>query len=67
MMSETVLKIEGMTCNHCKMAVEKALKGVAGVADAQVDLGKKEAVVAGSPDRGELVKAVDRAGYRVVD
>gem|GEM_PF-4968075 len=25
-MSDTVLKIEGMSCNHCKMSVEKALK-----------------------------------------
>ena len=30
-MSETILKIEGMTCMHCKMSVEKALKGVPGV------------------------------------
>jgi len=66
MMSETVLKIEGMTCNHCKMAVEKALKGVAGVAEAKVDLDKKEAVVAGSPNRTALVQAVDKAGFKVV-
>lgn len=66
MMSETVLKIEGMTCMHCKMAVEKALKGISGVTGAQVDLAKKEAVVAGSVERAAMVKAVDEAGYKVV-
>lgn len=66
MMSETVLKIEGMSCNHCKMAVENAIKGVAGVTAVQVDLAKKEAVVSGSPERAALVEAVDDAGYRVV-
>jgi len=66
-MNELILKIEGMTCNHCKMAVEKALKGVPGVDGVQVDLTKKEAVVKGAPDREALVKAVDEAGYKVVE
>ena len=67
MMSETVLKIEGMTCNHCKMAVEKALKEVSGVTGVQVDLAKNEAVVAGSPERAAMIEAIDEAGFKVVD
>lgn len=66
MMPETVLKIEGMTCMHCKMAVEKALKGVAGVTGVQVDLAKKEAIVDGPAERAAIVKAIDEAGYKVV-
>lgn len=65
-MSETVLKIEGMTCMHCKMAVEKALKGVPGVEKAEVDLGKNQAVVVGSADKDAMAKAVADAGYKVV-
>ncbi|MDI6879831.1 MAG: cation transporter [Desulfitobacteriaceae bacterium] len=65
-MSETVLKIEGMTCMHCKMSVEKALKGVAGVTSAQVDLAKNQAVVNGEADRAAMAKAVEVAGYKVV-
>ena len=67
MMSETVLKIEGMTCMHCKMTVEKALKRVPGVTGVQVDLGKKQAVVAGSPEEASVAKAVADAGFKVVD
>ena len=63
---QTVLKIEGMSCGHCKMSVEKALKAVAGVVSASVDLEKKEAVVTGTADRDALVKAVEDTGFDVV-
>ncbi len=61
----TIIKVAGMSCNHCKMAVEKALKAVPGVEKAQVDLEKKQAVVEGTPQREELVKAIEDAGYEV--
>jgi copper chaperone len=65
-MSDTVLTIEGMTCMHCKMRVEKALKGVPGVTGAQVDLAKQQAVVAGSAEQTVMAKAVAEAGFKVV-
>lgn len=64
--AKTVLRVEGMTCMHCKMSVEKALKSVEGVESANVDLMRKEAVVTGSAARDALVKAVEDAGYSVV-
>lgn len=33
-----VLKVEGMTCGHCKNAVEKAVKAIPGVSSAEVTL-----------------------------
>lgn len=63
---ETVIKIDGMTCNHCKMAVEKALKAVEGTNSVHVDLEKKEAVVTGSASLADLHQAVKEAGYDVV-
>ncbi len=65
-MSDTILKIEGMTCMHCKMRVEKALKSVPGVTGAQVDLANKQAVVSGSADQAAMTRAVADAGYKVV-
>lgn len=62
-MSQTTLKVQGMTCNHCKMHVEKALNGVSGVEKVSVDLSKGEAVVDGNANREALVKAVTDAGY----
>jgi len=65
-MGQTILKVEGMTCNHCKMRAEKALLGVNGVESVTVDLAAKEAVVKGDAERASLVKAVEEAGYSVV-
>jgi copper chaperone len=65
--SQTILKIEGMTCNHCKMRAEKALQGVSGVESVKVDLAANEAVVTGDAERANLVKAVVDAGYTVVE
>ncbi|MBP0725448.1 heavy-metal-associated domain-containing protein [Bacillus sp. RG28] len=38
----TVLVVEGMTCNHCKAAVTKAVEGVSGVESVDVNLESKE-------------------------
>ena len=66
-MSQTILKVSGMTCNHCKMKAEKALLGVSGVETVKVDLAAKEAVVTGNAERVNLVKAIENAGYSVVE
>lgn len=63
---ETILRIEGMSCGHCKMAVEKALQAIPGVVSARVDLAKKEALVTGAANREALVKAVEDSGFDVV-
>lgn len=64
-MSRTVFQVEGMSCMHCKRAVEEALKELAGVDDARVDLEKKEVVIEGSADRSSMVSVVEDAGYEV--
>lgn len=66
-MSETIVKIEGMSCDHCTAAVEKALKAVAGVQTVAVDLKKKQAVVTGDASHEALCEAVEDVGFDVVD
>jgi len=39
------ITIDGMTCGHCKAAVEKALAELAGVSSVSVDLSTKQAVI----------------------
>lgn len=59
------LRVEGMTCKHCVMAVTNALKKVPGVTKvAEVSLERGEAKVEGNPDRAALVEAVENEGYR---
>lgn len=57
--------IEGMNCNHCRMSAEKALKSVAGVTDATVDLASKEARVTGNASMEDIKKAIDEIGFEV--
>jgi copper chaperone CopZ len=60
------IAIEGMTCNHCANAVRRALLESAGVASAEVDLKRGEAVAAGSGfDDAQLTRAIESLGYRV--
>jgi len=64
-----VLIVEGMSCGHCKAAVEKALKAVDGVENAVVDLSNKKAEVTliKEVSNDVLSKAVTEAGYEVVE
>lgn len=62
---KTVIKIEGMMCQHCVAHVNKALTGVPGVETVEVSLEEKQAVVTGSADKGALTAAVQDAGYEV--
>ncbi len=64
-----VLTVEGMSCGHCKAAVEKALKSVDGVENAVVDLSSKKADVTLSKEVSNdvLSKAVTDAGYDVTE
>ena len=58
------LDISGMTCASCAGRVEKALRRVEGVREANVNLATETASVTApgvSPDA--LVQAVERAGY----
>ena len=56
-----------MTCNHCKMRIEKAILAVAGVEGVEANVEGKEVSVTGDADRKQVVIAVKMAGYSVVD
>ena len=64
----TTIRIKGMSCNHCVMAVTKALNQIAGVANVKVDLEKGEATFDETmPVDRELIRAgIAKAGYEVV-
>jgi copper chaperone len=65
-MMKTV-KIKGMSCQHCVMAVTKALNGLAGVKDVQVDLKKGEATFNEEKvvEMKAIKKVIENAGFEV--
>ncbi|MGM7700778.1 copper chaperone CopZ [Pseudalkalibacillus sp. Hm43] len=65
---EKTLKVEGMTCNHCKSAVTSALKELNGVQDVDVNLERREASVVyeeGKVSESDMKNAVEEQGYDV--
>lgn len=62
------IKIKGMTCNHCVMAVTKALNEIDGIKNVKVDLEKGRATFdEGKPvDMDLVIEKIKKAGYEVV-
>ncbi len=64
------LPISGMTCAMCQQNVARALNKVAGVLEVAVNLANERASISYMPGalaRGDLVAAVERAGYGVIE
>ncbi|MDQ3459904.1 MAG: heavy-metal-associated domain-containing protein [Deinococcota bacterium] len=59
----TELNVTGMTCGHCRSAVQRALTEVEGVDTATVDLEAGVARVEGDAKPEALVAAVQKEGY----
>ncbi len=61
-MVETI-DVDGMSCGGCEQNVVEALENVSGVSDASADHEAGTATVEGDADSGDLVAAVQDAGY----
>jgi Cu+-exporting ATPase len=65
--SHVVLDLEGMTCASCAMRIEKGLKKVPGVIEANVNLATEKASVVYHPTQTNLkqmVRSVETVGYK---
>lgn len=63
---QVTLSVSGMTCAACAAKVQKAIMGVPGVRQAQVDIRTGKAVVTVDEDKCDekaMIKAVEQAGY----
>ena len=65
---EKVVIVEGMTCEHCSARVEDSINKIDGAA-AEVNLKKGKAFVSMEKqiDDEEIRKAIENAGYKVVE
>lgn len=67
-MIETTLNVEGMSCAHCKAAVEEELNSLEGVERSSADVERGVVEVRYDEDRvttRDLRGAVEEAGYKV--
>lgn len=58
-----VLAVSGMTCSGCASTVTRVLSRVPGVTAARVDLAAGRATVSGTARAGDLIEAVEAAGF----
>lgn len=61
--NQTVYKVDGMTCNHCKANVEKNLATVGQIETVEVDLANKLVYVTGPNTETEVAEKVADLGY----
>ncbi len=64
----TILKVKGMSCQHCVMSVTKALSQLEGIKNIQVDLAKGEVRFDNLKEvaSNRIEKAIEEAGYEVI-
>ena len=64
----TNIKVEGMTCNHCKMNVENGIKSLSGVTGVNADVQTGKVVMEGENiNLEEVKKTVNSLGYKYVE
>ena len=64
----SILKVKGMSCQHCVMSVTKALSQLDGIKNVQVDLAKGEVRFDNTKSiiSDQIQKAITDAGYEVI-
>ena len=68
-MTSKVLDVEGMSCDHCRMAVTRAVSSLEGVSSVEVSLENNTATVEFEESRLPLEtikQAIEAQGYEVV-
>lgn len=64
------INVEGMSCGHCKGAIENGLGGLDGVNSVSVDLAGKKVAVSyeeGKIDMAAIKQAIEEEGFDVIE
>lgn len=64
-MTTRIYDVPGISCGHCKAAIEGEVAGVSGVDSVTVDIDTKKVTVLGEADDSAIRAAIDEAGYEV--
>jgi copper chaperone len=63
--STRTYSVPGISCDHCKAAIEGEVGRLAGVEQVVVDVPARSVVVTGTVDDAAVHAAIDEAGYEV--
>ena len=59
-------EVIGMTCNHCKMNVEKFVKSIQGVINVEAFPNENRVEVEGDVNESELKSKIELLGYQFI-
>ncbi len=62
----TIIKIKGMSCQHCVASVRQTLEAIPGITNVQIDLAKGEAAFDGEVALQKVKEAITRIGFEVI-
>lgn len=68
MLTQKIIKVEGMSCEHCRNAVESALAKLNGVSSAEVNLDENHVRVEYNDSKvtfDNMKEAIEEQGYDV--
>ncbi len=68
-MEKLKLKVEGMSCGHCEIAVQDAVRKLPGIKKVKANKRRKEAAIeydAAAVSTEQIVKAINDTGYQVI-
>jgi copper chaperone len=67
-MEKTIIKVDGMSCEHCVKAIKTAVEALPGVSDAAVDLNAKTVTVEHDPalPQDKIKTEIEDQGYDVI-
>ncbi len=57
------IKVPDMTCDHCKMTIEKSLRELSEVQEVQVDLPQKIVKISGNTEVNQVINTIRSVGY----
>ena len=63
---EYTFNVPDMSCNHCKMRIEKTMNESGKIKKLKVDLDKKNVTLESDLSESDLVQLFDEAGYDAV-
>ncbi|MGF7140438.1 cation transporter [Roseimarinus sediminis] len=66
---QTILHVEGMTCDHCEMTVQGSVAGLAGLVSIEANHVDSSTVVkydASQLSLKQITEAIEKKGYKVV-
>lgn len=67
-MENKIIRIEGMSCHHCVMALRKSFQMMDGIEEAEVEVGSAKLTLDESKvSDSDINDAITRAGFKVRD